>query len=60
MDSIGPGKAVSAGFFGGVTILVVWAVHALFKVEVPPEVASAFTVVIATAATWFTPHGGGQ
>jgi hypothetical protein len=59
-DTIGPNKAISAGAFGAFTIVVVWTARAAFQVEVPPEVASAVTVLISTAATWFTPGGSRQ
>lgn len=56
-DQIGANKAISAGFFGALTIFVVWVAQAAFGLAVPPEVASAFTVIMSTAATYFTPHG---
>jgi hypothetical protein len=59
-DIIGPNKAISAGAFGAFTIVVVWTARAAFQIEVPPEVASAMTVLISTAATWFTPAGTRQ
>ena len=59
-DIIGPNKALSAGAFGAFTIVVVWTARAAFQIEVPPEVASAITVLISTAATWFTPAGSRQ
>lgn len=42
-------KVQAAGWAGAVTILVVWAAG-LAGVEVPPEVSSAFTVLVATVA----------
>ncbi len=57
---IGPNKAVSAGIFGAVTIVVVWTARTAFQIEIPPEVASAMTVIISTGATWFTPTGSRQ
>jgi hypothetical protein len=59
-ETIGANKAISAGVFGAVTIVVVWTAKAAFQIEVPAEVASATTVIISTAATWFTPTGGRQ
>lgn len=53
--TLGPAKAVSAGFFGAVTIMIVWAVQTFAGVQIPPEIASAFTVITSTAATWLTP-----
>lgn len=42
-------KVAAAGIAGALSILVVWA-FTLGGVDVPPEVASAFSVVIAFAA----------
>ena len=44
-------KVAAAGIAGAVTILVVWAANLIFpEVEIPNEVASAFTAIIAFAA----------
>ncbi len=56
--TLGPAKAVSAGFFGALTIVVVWVAKAA-GIEVPSEVAQALTVLTSTAATWFTPTTAG-
>lgn len=48
MSKINP-KVQAAGWAGAVTILLVW-VAGMFGLEVPPEVASAFTVLVGTAA----------
>lgn len=45
-------KVQAAGWAGAVTVVLVWAVS-LAGVEVPPEVASAVTVLFATGAGWF-------
>lgn len=42
-------KVVAGGFAGAVTVVLVW-VAGMFGVEVPPEVASAVTVLISTGA----------
>ena len=42
-------KVQAAGAAGAITILAVW-VAGLFGLSVPPEAASAFTTLIATAA----------
>lgn len=47
-------KVQAAGAAGAVSILVVW-VAGLFGLEVPPEAASAFTVLIATVAGYLKP-----
>jgi len=53
-----PNKAVAAGVAGAVTVILCWAVETFAKVSIPSEVASSITTLIATAATYFTPHGG--
>lgn len=42
-------KVQAAGAAGAVTVLAVW-VAGLFGLDVPPEAASAFTVLVATVA----------
>jgi hypothetical protein len=42
-------KVAAGGIAGSVTILAVW-VAGLLGVDVPPEVASAFTVVVTFVA----------
>lgn len=42
-------KVVAGGAAGAVTVVIVW-VAGMFDVDVPPEVASAFTVLISFAA----------
>lgn len=44
-------KVAAAGAAGAVTIMLVWAAG-LAGLDVPPEVASAFTVLISFAAGW--------
>lgn len=56
MNSTDSNKAIGAGLAGGITIILVWALHQWGSIDVPPEVASAFTTVIAGGAAWLTPH----
>lgn len=42
-------KVQAAGWAGALTVLVVW-IAGLLGLEVPPEAASAFTVLVATLA----------
>lgn len=42
-------KVQAAGWAGAVTILLVW-IAGMFGLDVPPEVASAFTVIVSTVA----------
>lgn len=44
-------KVAAGGTAGAVTVVLVWAL-AQAGVELPPEVASAFTTLIAFAAGW--------
>lgn len=48
-------KVQAAGAAGAVTVILVWIVG-LLGVDIPPEVASAFTTLIAAAAGWLTPQ----
>lgn len=52
----GSNKAIASGASGALVVVLIWLIG-LFHVAVPPEVASALTVLIATAAVYFTPHG---
>ena len=42
-------KVQAAGWAGAVTIILVW-IAGMFGVDVPAEVASAFTALVATSA----------
>lgn len=42
-------KVQASGAAGAVTVLLVW-VASMFGLDVPPEAASAFTVLVSTAA----------
>lgn len=53
-----PNKAVAAGLAGAVTIIVAWALNQFAHIQIPPEVATAFTTVVSTGATYLTPHEG--
>lgn len=44
-------KVAAAGFAGAVTVVAVWAAG-LAGLDVPPEVASAFTVIVSSVAGW--------
>lgn len=46
-------KVQNAGIAGAVTVLVVW-VAGLVGLDVPPEVASAFTTLVAFGAGYLT------
>lgn len=59
MNGIAP-KTAATAVAGSATIILVWVLHTYAKVDVPPEVASSFTVIIATVASWFAPHATGK
>jgi len=44
-------KVQAAGLAGGITVILVW-IAGMFGLDVPPEVASAFTTIIATGAAY--------
>lgn len=50
-------KVTAAGVAGAATAIIVWILSAAFKVNIPPEIASAITVVLAVAAGYFIPPG---
>ena len=50
MKSVHP-KVAAGGSAMGVTVILVW-IAGMFGLEVPPEVASAFTALIGAAAGW--------
>ncbi len=50
-------KVTAAGAAGAATAIIVWILSAAFKVNIPPEIASAITVVLAVAAGYFIPPG---
>lgn len=48
MTPVNP-KVQAAGAAGAVTVLLVW-IAGMFGLDVPPEAASAFTVLVSAAA----------
>lgn len=44
-------KVQTAGIAAAATVLVVWAAS-LAGLDIPPEVSSAFTTIVAFAAGW--------
>ena len=47
-----PRRSQQGAIAGAITVLVVW-ILGMFNVAAPPEVASAFTVIISFAASYF-------
>jgi hypothetical protein len=48
-------KVTAAGAAGAATAIIVWILSAAFKINIPPEIASAITVVLAVAAGYLVP-----
>lgn len=46
-------KAAGAGIGGALAVIILWAMS--YGVVVPPEVAAAFTAVIAGVCAWLAP-----
>lgn len=46
-------KVAASGLAGAITIVLVWILHGLLSVAIPPEVASAFTVIVSAITGWF-------
>jgi len=46
-------KVAAAGIGGSITIIIVYLVQTLFNTEIPPEVASALTALIAFLSGYF-------
>ena len=48
-------KVAAGGAAGAVTTIIVWILSAAFKIDIPPEIAAAITVVLSFAAGYFIP-----
>jgi uncharacterized membrane protein YfcA len=46
-------KTASAGIGGSVALIVLWVMS--YWVDVPPEIAAAATLIIATFCAWLAP-----
>jgi len=49
-------KILSAGIAGAITVVLLW-VLSMFGVNVPAEVASAVTIIVAFAVGYLRPQG---
>ncbi len=53
-----PVRKVSAGgLAGALTAIIVWILSAAFKIDIPPAIASAITVVIGFIVAYLVPPG---
>ncbi len=48
-------KVATGALGGALSIIVIWIIGQ-FGIVVPPEVSSAFTIVISTASSYFAPR----
>jgi len=46
-------KVAAAGIAGAISVFAIYLVGAIFNIEVPAEVASAFTTIVAFVAAYF-------
>lgn len=46
-------KVAAGGLAGSVTIILVWILNSGVGVDVPPEVASAFTTLFSVVTGWW-------
>ena len=53
-------KVAAGGVAGAITTIIVWILSAAFKVDMPPEIAAAITVVLSFAAGYFIPPAAGD
>jgi putative flippase GtrA len=48
-------KVAAGGIAGAITVLLVWIASAAFRINIPPEVASAITVIVAFIVSYLVP-----
>ena len=53
-------KVLKGGFWGAVTLIVVWIFEGTMRIwfpeyQMPATVAQAWTIVFSTAGAWYTP-----
>jgi hypothetical protein len=49
-------KMQASGVSGAMTVVVIWCLRQFWKVEIPPEIASAITVIFSFIAGYFAPR----
>ena len=50
-------KVAAGGAAGAITAIIVWILSAAFKIDIPPEIAAAITVVLSFIAGYVIPPG---
>jgi hypothetical protein len=53
-------KVTAVGVAGAVSIVIIWALHQFAHLDMPSEVASAITTIIAFLAGYLTPPASGE
>ena len=53
-------KVTAVGAAGAVSIVLVWVLHQFAHLDMPVEVASAITTLLAFLAGYFTPPANGE
>jgi putative flippase GtrA len=48
-------KVAAGGIAGAITVIIVWIASAAFKINIPPEVASAITIIVAFVVSYLVP-----
>ena len=48
-------KVATGALAGALSVIIIW-ILGQFHINVPPEIASAFTTVISAGASYFAPH----
>ena len=49
-------KVVAGGLGGAVSVILIWILSAYANVELPAEVAAAFTLVVSTVVAYLIPE----
>ena len=49
-------KMQASGVSGAVSVVVMWALHQFWKLDIPPEIASAITVIFSFISGYFAPR----
>lgn len=58
MDSTPTRKVTAGAISGALSVIVVWLIGATTSLEVPPEVAVAFSTVFSFALSWLVTEPG--
>lgn len=53
-------KVAAGGIAGAITVVLVWIASAVFKVDIPPEVASAITVIVGFIVAYLVPPAANE